>query len=294
MNRIALLIALAALAAVPAVAAGQSDEPAPRENGDGEVVMCGGEVATIVGTEGDDEIEGTDGVDVIQGLGGDDSIVGNGGNDVICGGDGDDYVCGEREGTGEDQAGLFSTCGGDQPEPDRIFGGSGGDFVETGGGGGTVRGGPGDDHLCDGEIQRETECVEVGARLYGGGGDDRLVGTRAWGGSGDDWLSAGALNYGYVDDEDVEDDLSFRGGRGRDLLVGARGADDLRGGPGPDKIEGGDGPDDLRGGKGSDVLRGEGGPDVLRGGPGQDRCYGGPGRNVRRGCEAGPKTPGRD
>jgi Ca2+-binding RTX toxin-like protein len=45
--------------------------------------ICNGEPATIVGTEGRDDIEGTSGRDVIVGLAGNDEIDGNGGNDVI-------------------------------------------------------------------------------------------------------------------------------------------------------------------------------------------------------------------
>ena len=67
-----------------------------------EVVMCGGEEATIVGdgnpiegTDGADVIVGTDGRDVINGNGGDDIICGLGGADTINGGDGDDAIWGQ-------------------------------------------------------------------------------------------------------------------------------------------------------------------------------------------------------
>lgn len=45
---------------------------------------CSGRAATIIGTDGADEIEGTQGSDVIVGLGDDDYI--HDGDDVICGG----------------------------------------------------------------------------------------------------------------------------------------------------------------------------------------------------------------
>jgi Ca2+-binding RTX toxin-like protein len=51
-------------------------------------VRCGGLVATIVGTDGDDVLAGTDGNDVIAGLGGSDLIVGYAGKDTLCGGSG--------------------------------------------------------------------------------------------------------------------------------------------------------------------------------------------------------------
>ena len=57
---------------------------------------CNGYKATIVGTNGADDIEGTSGRDVIVALGGNDDIDGNGGNDVICAGSGHDDVDGGR------------------------------------------------------------------------------------------------------------------------------------------------------------------------------------------------------
>src|SRR4051794_29572196 len=52
---------------------------------------CNGRPATVVGTDGADEIVGTAGPDVIVGGAGDDTIYGLGGDDVICAyGDADD------------------------------------------------------------------------------------------------------------------------------------------------------------------------------------------------------------
>ena len=87
---------------------------------------CNGYKATIVGTNGNDDIEGTSGRDVIVGLGGHDEIDGNGGNDVICAGSGNDEVDG---GSGNDY----------------IHGGSGHDLVGGGPGSDTVSGGAGTD-----------------------------------------------------------------------------------------------------------------------------------------------------
>ena len=74
------------------------------------VATCHGQVATISGTDGDDELTGTSGDDVIQGLGGNDTITGGPGNDLVCGG-------------------------------------AGNDFANGGGGSDVVEGGPGDDNL---------------------------------------------------------------------------------------------------------------------------------------------------
>ena len=81
--------------------------------------MCGGLVATIVGTPGDDVLTGTTGDDVIAGLQGDDSIEALAGNDFVCGGEG----------------------------TDTLVGGEGADKLFDGLGGGVLRGGPGNDNL---------------------------------------------------------------------------------------------------------------------------------------------------
>ena len=57
---------------------------------------CDGKAATIVGTNGADNLRGTSGRDVIVGLGGNDEIDGLGGNDVICGNAGNDEIDGGR------------------------------------------------------------------------------------------------------------------------------------------------------------------------------------------------------
>jgi len=61
--------------------------------------VCGGRVATIVGTAGDDVLVGTAASDVILGRGGDDTVNGGGGRDVICGRGGADLMAG---GAGDD------------------------------------------------------------------------------------------------------------------------------------------------------------------------------------------------
>src|SRR3954466_14410905 len=50
--------------------------------------MCGGLVATIVGTPGDDVLTGTTEVDVIAAGKGDDRVEALAGNDFVCGGEG--------------------------------------------------------------------------------------------------------------------------------------------------------------------------------------------------------------
>ena len=57
-------------------------------------VTCEGETATIVGTNGNNDIVGTSGNDVIAGLGGNDRIRALGGNDIVSGGAGNDDLDG--------------------------------------------------------------------------------------------------------------------------------------------------------------------------------------------------------
>jgi hypothetical protein len=85
---------------------------------------CGGLPATIVGTDGNDQLRGTSGNDVIVGLGGNDVIRGEGGHDVICGDPGNDTLFG---GPGHDRL-----IGGDGN--DSIHAGEGDDFLDGAGG----------------------------------------------------------------------------------------------------------------------------------------------------------------
>ncbi|MGH8502891.1 MAG: Calx-beta domain-containing protein [Gammaproteobacteria bacterium] len=111
-------------------------------------VMCGGRVATIVGTRGDDTLNGTSGADVIHGLGGNDLIRGLGGNDILCGGPDDDRLIG---GPGNDR--LIGNDGNDQllggTGNDTLLGNSGNDGLFGEEGLDNMDGGAGND-LCDG------------------------------------------------------------------------------------------------------------------------------------------------
>jgi hypothetical protein len=89
-------------------------------------LRCLGEVVTIAGTAGADEIVGTPGADVIHAGAGPDIVTGGGGNDLICGGGGPDELRGNR---GDDH------LSGDHGN-DRLLGGLGRD---------TCTGGPGKD-----------------------------------------------------------------------------------------------------------------------------------------------------
>ncbi len=100
---------------------------------------CRGKVATIIGTDGKDQLTGTSGADVIVGLGGNDVIRGLEGNDFICGG----------------------------PGNDKIYGGPGKDKINGDAGDDTIRGEADDDKLA-GNAGFDT--------IIGQGGNDRMVG----------------------------------------------------------------------------------------------------------------------
>jgi uncharacterized repeat protein (TIGR01451 family) len=228
---------------------------------------CAGEVATIVGTNGDDALVGTPGDDVIQALDGDDVVHGLGGNDLLCGGDGDDELFGGR---GRDR--LL----GDNDD-DSLFGGRDRDELDGANGADELAGGRGDDTLAGGNGRDE---------LVGGSDDDELSGNAGaddvFGGPGDDFVFGGPGT----------DDLD--GGAGDDQLSGENGDDDIVGGRGDDLLSGGFGDDQLSGTSGDDQLLGESGDDELGGGTGNDSvdggddsddCDGGFGTDVDTGCE---------
>ncbi len=97
-------------------------------------------MATITGSNGNDNLAGSKKDDVINGLDGDDFIDGDKGDDVIDGGDGDDTLFGGR---GADT--LLGALGNDL-----LDGGDGDDIVDGGDGDDTLSGGDGADTLTGG------------------------------------------------------------------------------------------------------------------------------------------------
>ena len=112
------------------VLSGQGSGSSPTE------ATCRSIQATIVGTDGPDNITGTTGRDVVAGLGGNDRINGIGGNDLICGDAGNDT--------------LLGSAGND-----RLFGGTGRDKLNGGAGRDKLNGGPGKDG-CKGGSKNDT------------------------------------------------------------------------------------------------------------------------------------------
>jgi hypothetical protein len=224
---------------------------------------CNGIEASIVGTDGNDELQGTPGFDVIAGLGGHDVIAGVGGDDLICGGTGNDLILG---GFGDDT----------------LIGGTGNDVIEGHDGNDIIEGGGGDDRLAGGagsdivKGNRGTDTLKGGGGvdyLYGGGGRDVLVGGTGgdylWGGKGADLASYAGAGAGI--DVDLEIGI-VSGGAGIDLLTSIR---DLKGSRFADELIGNAGANRLKGLGGNDVIYGKAGDDVLKGGAGTDAVYGG-------------------
>jgi VCBS repeat-containing protein len=111
--------------------------------------------------------------------------------------------------------------------------------------------------ISDGQLTSTAKVtVEVGARLFGGKGDDRINGT-----PGDDLL------------EGRNGKDSLHGGNGNDTLLGGNSNDILVGGNGKDILDGGNGNDSLSGGFGNDILIGGNGKDkfILAATQGTDR-----------------------
>jgi Ca2+-binding RTX toxin-like protein len=224
---VAVVVAL--ILTVLAVPAGEAEAGA---------VRCGGKVATIIGTSGDDVLRGTTGDDVIVALAGNDRVVAGSGHDTICGNAGDDVLVGG-------------------PGFDVMFGGYGADTVGYGSAGarvrvdlaaGTASGGDGIDEIFS------IENV-VGSRF-----DDLLIGT-----DGNNVMRGGE-GHDRLKGRDGSDRLI--GGIGRDELFGGAGRDVLEGVGANDYLNGGRGDDELRGGSGDDVLEPDRGDDVVKGGAG--------------------------
>lgn len=240
-------------------------------------MTCHGQVATIVGTAGDDVLTGTSHADVIAGLGGDDDIKGGDGDDVICGGNGSDD----------------------------LVGGRGADGINGGTGNGSfMRGGSGDDHL---------RAQSLDSELHGGAGDDVMVSSssrvvRFLSESGNDTMTTRApaeVVFSFVDSPvgvRLDAQAGTLTGRGRtrldlapgtslvaygthydDVLIGTDQDDGLQGTGGNDLIEGRGGNDSLNGGIGHNTFRGGEGSDFLtENATGKDAntAHGGPGDDV--------------
>ena len=278
--------------------------------------MCDGLVASIVGTNGGDDLVGTGGNDVIYSGMGADTVDGLGGDDLICTGSGDDVVDGGlgndtiEAGAGSDTvsfagAAAAVTAGVDTASAtggggndtftgvENLAGSSHDDVLTGDGAANTLSGGSGEDQLVGGDggdLINGNAGVDT---LEGGAGDDTLAGgtdgDTLLGGTGEDTLLGGAGNdtvngneAGDVLNGGVDND-TIAGGAGADTLNGGDGSDVLAGGTGVDALDGGTGADQLSGETGSDYIEGGTGNDTVNGGDGDDQGYGGGGVDLVNG-----------
>lgn len=261
-------------------------------------VTCHGRVATIVGTEGDDELDGTRKADVIVGLRGNDQIRDRGGNDIVCGGPGNDWIGGWMG----------------YPGNDKIDGGAGNDRLNGGLGHNLIGGGPGDDNLGSnwwkwgvnkdwgGRGNDEIALVSPNEDAYGGPGNDTIVARAKPGsryvlsaGSGHDTLILSVrkrtsdqqwdlvridLNRGRINADGIVSRILGRftslylqpGGANSFIVIDTPEDDRLISYGARNVIE--------RGLEGNDALYSKGGDDTLNGGPGTDQGHAGLGQDT--------------
>jgi Ca2+-binding RTX toxin-like protein len=233
-------------------------------------VACFGVEATIVGTEGNDQIFGTAGPDVIATLGGDDSVAAGAGNDRICTGAGSDGVLAEEgddsidEGEGSSDVVYYFTANGPvqvnlatgvatgASGRDTLVGiesASGSRFNDTLVGNAEI-------NILNGD--RGNDRIDGGASsdgLLGGFGDDALIGRP---GDGDAAIYYDAEQGGVQADLQTGVGGSFELGRDTmtsvESLIGSNFADSLAGNEGFNFLLGSGGNDALNGRAGFDVA----------------------------------------
>lgn len=201
---------------------------------------CGGMLATIVGTPGDDNLLDTAADDVIATLAGNDSILANlGGDDAICGGGGDDNIVSH---TGNNQ----------------IHAGPGHDNISTGPGDDVINAGAGDDSILSSAGDDVIDAVSGDDNINAGSGSDSIDA-----GPGNDNIGAGP------------GDDAIQAGEGNDSIVAGSGDDGIDAGSGDDNVAAGAGNDTIDAGPGDDKVDAGPGDDLIDGGPGTDTCVNG-------------------
>ena len=229
---------------------------------------CHGQVATVVGTDGNDKlVDDSDPARDVVWLGpGNDTWTSHGtGADIVCGGKGSDWLSG----------GFAAHL---------LIGGDGSDEFYEFAPHTVALGGPGDD-----------DFEQTGGKAYGGPGNDMFVNHagESFGGLGDDSFNVQKYDTGALHGNRGRDGVMFfyrnlhvnltrgtawwNGGRitldGMEGIVGTKYADVLIGSPQGDVLEGVQGKDLIKGRAGNDNLStqdGDGG--TIYGGTGYDIC----------------------
>jgi Ca2+-binding RTX toxin-like protein len=249
-------------------------------------------MATFIGTDGNDTLIGTPGDDLLRGLLSSDTLIGGAGNDTLDGGrrpgdfdfdvDNDEAsYAGETRNVYADLSMGRATVGSDT---DTLI------SIEA------LRGGEGDDTLVGDDNNNVLNGGNGNDLLRGGGGTDLFIASSGAdtldGGSGDrDWvwytdftsaliidLHTGTARFGQTTQTLTSVEVIF-GGQGDDQIklaetgtaaFGDGGNDLLTAGDKGAQLTGGDGDDTLVGGPANDTLNGGNGRDQMQGGGGDD------------------------
>ncbi|MBP2298889.1 cellulase family glycosylhydrolase [Azospirillum picis] len=187
-----------------------------------------GQLADVMGGDGDDQIAANSLSQVIDGRGGNDTIDGGGGDDLLRGGAGNDLLLG---GDGEDdlqgEAGNDTLVGG--AGADFLQGGLGNDSLQGGAGNDTLAGGAGADTLDGGDgIDVADYSLSATAMTL-----DLSTGTMSGpDGAGDVLTSIEGVTGTYYDDTIIggSGDNVINGWAGQDTIVGSLGNDTIDGG----------------------------------------------------------------
>ncbi|MBJ7355993.1 calcium-binding protein [Nocardioides sp.] len=230
---------------------------------------CGGEPATMVLGDGDDEVTGTAGDDVVVLGGGNDSYDDPGGNDVVCAGDGEAFI---RPGDGDDR--VYGGTGrtymiddagtdyydGEQSEASLTFDGRGVDIRvaeghERGNGDdafariASYSGTAGADRFVGSDAPETFQRVQGNDVVRLGGGDDlvQVFSNRGkvFGGAGDDYVDVARLGRKGVISTGPGSDLVMFGEPSKARVRLGTGADVFEGNDGWARVDGGPGPDAL-------------------------------------------------
>ena len=170
---------------------------------------------------------------------------------------------------------------------DGLYGTSGNDFLNAGGGDDTLDGDLGADKLHGGEGNDQISGGDGDDTLDGSAGDDQMLG-----GDGND-LMRGSTGSDHYDGGNGVDRVNFAPSPGVDVFLDGSGTsgkaasgdtfvnvENVIGGSGADFIVGETSANRLTGNGGNDILRGRGGDDLLEGGDGDDRLVGEEGKDV--------------
>ncbi len=227
---------------------------------------------TFYGGDGDDTVRGKSGNDIIYGESGTDSIYGNEGNDILIGGAGNDYMEGgagvdvyvHNAGDGDDTIDNYDNS--EARKSDRLVFGEGihAEDIKISREGSnmvlentqngekiTIRNAYGyadgrgyleNVEFADGTVWSKAELQRKTSEIVGTEENDTLQGY--------------ASTYGYDENE------TFYGGSGADIIRGNSGNDIIYGENGADNIYGNEGTDILIGGAGNDYMEGGAGADL--------------------------------